>query len=198
MGENDNPIKLYDQHLTVAPKTDITWFETFGNELAGMWRGVFWWIGDLAIAMERQHRSAQQQAWPVWISPGMISRCKAVAEAYPPEDRHPGATWTTHMNLANRGDRVAAVAATVEAGQTSDEVRKNPPPPLIEHREEEPAKLEMVKVEEPVVKLDEPQAELIIRNAGFWPWTRAITSTAISTLGPAWNPLRRSCDGSPD
>lgn len=122
-------IKLHEQSATIPPGTSLELFQTFCQLACEDQRGVLWWIGDLAIALERQRKPHEQiQAWPEWVSPGLIARCKSVAEAYRPEDRNINASWTTHMNMAKRADRVAAVQATVEAGHNSDEARKNPPP----------------------------------------------------------------------
>lgn len=121
-------IHLMEQSANILPHTTLEEFTAKCTEAALMQRAVPWWIGDLALAVERQHPRTHHQAWPEWMSPDLIARCKAVSEAYPPEDRNLQATWTVHMRLAGRGDRVAAVQETVEAGQTSDEVRRDPPP----------------------------------------------------------------------
>lgn len=125
---SQNPIRLFPQHAEFSPNTPLDWFEAGLAQLNDDQRGMYWWIGDYLIALERQHPNEKGQALPLGMSPGLAARCKSVAEAYPPKDRNIGASWTTHMQLMKRGDRVAAVAATVEAGQTSDEVKKNPPP----------------------------------------------------------------------
>lgn len=128
-------IELFEQSASVLPRTDLADLQKVCEYVAAMQRAVLWWVGDLALAAERQHPKTHFQAWPEWVSPDMIARCKAVSEAYRPEDRNIHATWTTHMQLAKRPDRVEAVQITVEEGQTSDDVRKNPPPPAEEKTE---------------------------------------------------------------
>ena len=120
-------IILSEQSARVEAGTPLETFDHFCSMAILQQRGVMWWIGDLALALERQHKDVQEQAWPIVTSPELVARCKAVAAAYPPEDRNPDATWTVHMHLAGRSDRVAAVGATVDEGQTSDEVRDEPP-----------------------------------------------------------------------
>ena len=98
----------------------------FGEELCIQQRGLNWWIGDTARYAKHVLRLGDNmsQVFPPWCSPGLIQRCEAVASAYPrEEDRNPLATWTTHMTHANKPDRIALVAASVEAGRTSDEER---------------------------------------------------------------------------
>lgn len=130
-------IDLMEQSAVILPKTNLDEFQAACLKAAMIQRANLWWIGDLALAVERQHPRTYHQAWPVWVSPDLIARCKAVSAAYPPEDRNILATWTVHMNMAKRPDRVAAVAASVESGQTSDESRRNPPPPQEDPKHED-------------------------------------------------------------
>jgi len=99
--------------------------ESFGHGLAEQQRDCLWQIGDLVRHFEATNPDVFHQIFPEWTSPDLISRCKAVAQAYPTEDdRNTLATWTTHMRHANRPDRVKLVQAHVDAGHTSDEARK--------------------------------------------------------------------------
>ena len=123
-------IELFEQSASVLPRTDLADLQKVCEYVAAMQRAVLWWVGDLALAAERQHPNTHFQVWPDWVSPDMIARCKAVSEAYRPEERNLYATWSTHMHLSKRGDRVEAVQMAVEDGLTSDAVRKNPPPPV--------------------------------------------------------------------
>ncbi len=99
--------------------------ESFGESLAVQQRGLNWWLGDIARYSAARFPDKWQQVFPDWISPGLVARCAAVSVAYPNEsDRNPLATWTQHMQVANKPNRVELVAAMVEKGQTSDESRR--------------------------------------------------------------------------
>jgi 5'-3' exonuclease len=104
----------------------IEQLESFGKGVVEWQRGVNWWIGDIARAARRLLGDDNySQVFPPETSPGLIQRCEAVAKAYPKEsDRNPLATWTQHMNVANKPNRIELVAAMVSEGQTSDESRK--------------------------------------------------------------------------
>jgi len=118
------PSRFHEMHLDVKG-LPLEQLEGFGTELSIWARGVNFWIGDVARQAERVAPEHWQQAFPEWVSPGLIARCKAVAEAYPnPEDRNPLASWSIHMRLAKDPDRIAKVRAHVEAGRTSDEAAK--------------------------------------------------------------------------
>jgi hypothetical protein len=101
-------------------------FELCCGMLVEIQRDILWQIGDVALALERQHPQTHHQAWPVWVSPDLISRCKAVSAAYAPEERNIEATWTVHMQQSKQPDRLARVQASVDAGQTSDENSEEP------------------------------------------------------------------------
>ena len=117
--------RLHPQHVDLSDLS-LEALESFGNDLANYQRGVNFWIGDLAIYAEKHYPNSATQVWPEWISPGLVDRCKAVAQSYPPSDRNPDATWTQHMREARHHDRVERVRAHVEAGRTSDEARTEP------------------------------------------------------------------------
>lgn len=143
-------IEYGENFAHVMPDTSLKDFEDQCHKMAMLQRAVLWWIGDLALAVEKQHPRHHEQAWPVWMSPDQLARCKAVAAAYKPDERNQHATWATHMHLAKRPDRVLAVQATVDAGQNSDDVRKNPPPPQVAPEPEvEQAPEEPETVQEP-------------------------------------------------
>lgn len=125
---NATNIELHPQAAEVAPRTSLEEFETWLGLLLEAQRDVLWQIGDLALAVERQHPSTYHQAYPVWASPDLIARCKAVSAAYKPDERNINATWSIHKNHCKAPDRVALVEAAVEAGQTSDENRRDPAP----------------------------------------------------------------------
>lgn len=115
-------------HAVAPPGTPLEEFETWLGLLFESQRDLYWHIGDLANAVERLYPEDFPQAFPIDVSVELIDRCKAVAAAYRPQDRNPGASWTIHMRNAKDPDRVALVAAAADAGQTSDENRKNPAP----------------------------------------------------------------------
>lgn len=100
---------------------------SYGDELVALQKSINWWIGDLARAAKAKlGEENYHQVFPPDVSPGLIQRCEAVALAYPrEEDRNPLATWTISMQHAKKPNRIALVAAAVEAGRTSDEERKN-------------------------------------------------------------------------
>lgn len=139
-------IQLYEQSVNILPNTTLAEFQTACEVAAMNQRAALWWCGDLALAVERRFPNTHHQAWPEWVSPDMLARCKAVSAAYPPEDRNILATWTVHSLHTKKPDRVALVQASVESGQTSDEARKNPPAPVETKAPEEP------KAEPPAVK----------------------------------------------
>ena len=111
-----------------ASKMDLATLEHYGETLVWWQRGINWWIGDFAMFAEKLGPDVLGQAFPSGVSPGLVARCKAVAKAYPNEsDRNPLATWSQHMQVANKPDRVALVAAMVDKGETSDESRASGP-----------------------------------------------------------------------
>jgi 5'-3' exonuclease len=122
-------IDVYPQGMVISPDEPVESLTTRAKLALLDWRGVFWWIGDIALAAERALGENHWQIWETWGSPSLIDRCRAVAAAYPLKDRNINATWTVHYNNVKHPNRVALVAASVEAGQTSDENRKNPAVP---------------------------------------------------------------------
>lgn len=105
---------------------DTAGLEAWGRDLAWWQRQINWYLGQLAIAAkEKLGEDNYSQVFPPDVSPGLIQRCEAVARAYPPKDRNPAASWSIHMQHANKPNRIALVAAAVDAGRTSDEERKN-------------------------------------------------------------------------
>jgi len=125
-GEDIVTIELHPQAATATPGTSLEDFETWLGLLFEGQRDVLWQIGDLALEVEYRYPETFNQAYPVWASPDLVARCKAVSAAYHPDDRNIDATWTVHMQNAKREDRVAIVGAHVDAGHTSDEARKTP------------------------------------------------------------------------
>ncbi len=103
---------------------DAAQLESFGAGLAEQQRAVNWMIGDVSRASKRLlGEDNYSQVFPEWMSVGLVQRCEAVASAFPrEEDRNTLATWSQHMNVANKPNRVALVEAMV--GETSDESRK--------------------------------------------------------------------------
>lgn len=114
-----NPLHLDTKDMTVES------MEKWGCDLADLQKSVNWWIGDLAIAAKvKLGEDNYSQVFPTDVSIGLIQRCEAVARAYAPQERNPGASWSIHMQSANKPNRIALVAAAVDAGRTSDEERK--------------------------------------------------------------------------
>ncbi len=105
---------------------DVAGLEAWGRDLAWWQRQINWYIGQLAIAAkDKLGDENYSQVFPPDVSPGLIQRCEAVARAYPPKDRNPLASWTVHMTHANKPNRIELVAASVDAGRTSDEEREH-------------------------------------------------------------------------
>ncbi len=100
--------------------------ETWGKDLTDTQKSINWHLGDLALAAKAKLGEDNfSQVFPVDVSIGLIQRCEAVARAYKPQERNPAASWTVHMTHANKPNRIALVAAAVDAGRTSDEERKH-------------------------------------------------------------------------
>ncbi len=111
-----------DQFFEIDRNSTIEQLSEYGEQFAWLQRAVAWHIGDLARYAEARWPEHWQQVFPEWISPGLVDRCKGVAKAYPTEaDRNILATWTQHMRVAGKPDRIALVAAMVDKGLTSDE-----------------------------------------------------------------------------
>lgn len=104
----------------------VSEMEQWGKDLTLWQRQINWYIGDLArAARARLGEESYSQAFPPETSPGLIQRCEAVANAYPAqENRNPLATWSQHMQVANKPDRLERIEAMVTKGQTTDESRK--------------------------------------------------------------------------
>jgi hypothetical protein len=115
--------ELRDLHFSISANATPEDLAAFGNQFAAWQKGINWWLGDLARYAEARWPETWHQVFPEWASPGLIDRCKAVARAYAPEERNPLANWTVHMIHANNPDRVALVAASVEAGRNTEEER---------------------------------------------------------------------------
>lgn len=101
--------------------------ERVGTDLAEEQRAMNWKIGDLAIHAKDVLKLGDNysQVFPEWMSVGLIQRCEAVARAYPTEEsRNILATWTQHMTVANKPNRIELVTEMVSKGETSDESRK--------------------------------------------------------------------------
>lgn len=167
-------ITLHKLHLEVGKDADLEWRTSTAKHLMHTQRAINWYIGDLALDTFRKGGEALLAQTFEEGSPDHISRCMGVAKAYPPEDRNPDATWSIHSYMASRPDRVAAVAATVEAGQTSDEARRDPPPP---QEEPQPARATteteavpaVTPVEEaPAEKLAEKPAWLLAVDVNYF------------------------------
>lgn len=113
--------RMNELHLDTSG-LDEKGLEAWGTDLAWWQRQINWYIGDLAIAAKAKFgEDNYSQVFPPDVSPGLIQRCEAVARAYHPKDRNKDASWTIHMQHANKPNRVELVAAAVEAGRTSDE-----------------------------------------------------------------------------
>ena len=105
------PLFLDTSGLTVKE------MEQWGKDLAEQQRAVNWMLGDVARYAKYGLKLGDNytQVFPEWMSPGLIQRCEAVANAYPrEEDRNILATWTQHMQVANKPNRIELVAAKVD------------------------------------------------------------------------------------
>ncbi len=109
-----------------ASGLEVAEMEAWGRDFAEWQRNVNFYLGDLAIAAKAKlGPDNYSQVFPVTMSPGLIQRVEAVARAYAPKDRNPLASWTVHMTHANKPNRIELVAASVDAGRTSDEEREH-------------------------------------------------------------------------
>lgn len=101
---------------------DLTEAESFGEELALMQRDVMFWLGDLARHAEARWPDTWHQAFPPWISPGLLARNAGVCRAYPKEsDRQHECTYSQYLQVAGKPDRQNLLAEM--EGQTTDETR---------------------------------------------------------------------------
>ena len=117
--------ELRPMFFAVSSDSSMEALQSFGNGFATWQRDVNWDIGDLARYAESRWPDTWQQVFPEWMSPGLISRCKAVAQAYPKEeDRNPLCTWAQHMQVANDPARKAKLEEMATKGLTTDESRK--------------------------------------------------------------------------
>ncbi len=99
--------------------------QSFGEGLAEQQRDVTFQLGDLYRHCEQQWPDHFQQAFPEWVSPGLLSRAAGVAKAYPTEeDRRHDATYSQYLQVASRPDRHTRLEAMVDNGQTTDESRE--------------------------------------------------------------------------
>ncbi len=116
--------RIHDLYLDTKGITaeELESFMTFYAEAQ---RACNWVLGDGAIAAKRVHgEDNYSQAFPVWASHEHMLRCEMVSRAYPPKDRNILATWSVHMGVSKKEDRIKRVQAHVDAGRTSDEARK--------------------------------------------------------------------------
>jgi 5'-3' exonuclease len=99
--------------------------EQWGKDLAETQRDIMFQLGDLYRYCEAKFGDEHTQAWPEWISPGMLQRAGGVCRAYPTEgDRQHEATYSQYMQNAGRADRQERLGAVVDKGLTTDESRK--------------------------------------------------------------------------
>ena len=126
------PLSLEEGHLAnrellrqMEPEDKLRLMQSIAETLNTMQRNHKWWIGDLVRIAIAEYGDAWHNVFPVEMSPGLLTRDKAVAEAYPQiSDRNLDATWTIHMRLANKPNRQQLVAEHVDAGHTSDEAHQ--------------------------------------------------------------------------
>ena len=98
--------------------------EAYATGLCESQRDVMFQLGDLFRYCSARWPDRFQQVFPQWVSPGLIARAGGVCEKYPNEDdRESEATYTVYMQHSGKEDRLERVAASVEAGRTSDEER---------------------------------------------------------------------------
>lgn len=96
--------------------------ERLGTVLTLLQRDVMFQLGDLARYCEARWPDTWHQAFPAWISPGLLARTAGVCRAYPKEsDRQHEATYSQYMQAAGRPDRQNLLKEMV--GLTTDESR---------------------------------------------------------------------------
>jgi len=117
--------EVRDLFFEITPNSTIEDLTQYGEHFVYLQKGVLWWLGDCARYAKARFGDDYVQCFPVGVSPGLLARCEAVANAYPnEEDRNPLATWTQAMQVASKPDRKELLKEIVSKGQTSDESRK--------------------------------------------------------------------------
>jgi 5'-3' exonuclease len=96
--------------------------ERLGEVLTLLQRDVMFQLGDLARYAEARWPDTWHQAFPHWVSPGLLSRTAGVCRAYPKEaDRQHDCTYSQYMQNTGKPDRQKLLAEMV--GLTTDETR---------------------------------------------------------------------------
>lgn len=99
--------------------------ECLGGVIATIARDIGFWLGDLSRYSEARWPDTHHQAWPVFASPGQLSRNAGVCRAYPrEEDRKHHCSFSQYMQVSGKPDRQALLAEMIDKGQTTDESRK--------------------------------------------------------------------------
>lgn len=97
--------------------------ERLGEVLAVIQRDCQFWCGDLARYAEARWPDTHHQAWPPWVSPGLLARTAGVCRAFPKEDeRSHDCTYSQYLQVAGKPDRQKLLAEMV--GLTTDESRQ--------------------------------------------------------------------------
>lgn len=97
--------------------------ERLGEVLALLQRDVMFQLGDLARYCEARWPDTFHQAFPPWISPGLLARNAGVCRAFPKEeDRQHECTYSQFLQVAGKPDRQKLLAEM--EGKTTDESRK--------------------------------------------------------------------------
>jgi hypothetical protein len=97
--------------------------EQLGEVLAILQRDVMFQIGDLARHAEARWPDTWHQAFPAWVSPGLLARNAGVCRAFPKEaDRVHDCTYSQYLQVAGKPDRQKLLAEMV--GLTTDETRQ--------------------------------------------------------------------------
>lgn len=112
----------------VQPGTTLEEIQQCLNVLIEHHRSINWRIGDLVNAAQKIGGDQWDRQLPLYVHPNMLSRYSAVSSAYALDERNIDANWTIHMNQSKNTDRIARVKAIADAGQTSDEARRDPAP----------------------------------------------------------------------
>lgn len=96
--------------------------ERLGDLLCTMQRDIMFWLGDLSRYAEHRWPDTYQQAFPAWVSPGLLARAAGVCRAYPKQDdRHSTCTYSQYMQAAGKPDRLKRLVKA--EGMTTDESR---------------------------------------------------------------------------
>ncbi len=121
---NLGPFTLLPSYMVMQSVPELEDFESPLEALAFLQRNIFWWIGDLLLEGEKKYGDYIWQHAPPGVSQDMLDRCVAVSKAYKRSERNPNLSWTHHMVVANKRNRLKLLEEAEQQGWTSGELRQ--------------------------------------------------------------------------